>query len=573
MPVSLQESAKVSPKLAQVFWNRGLKNKEQIQSFLNPTLKNLIHPEEWNGMTEASSLLAEGFKAGKTLAIWGDYDVDGTTSTALVIQVLSYYGLPYLWHLPNRITEGYGLNSENIEILYNQGAQMLLTVDCGISDIKPIQKAKELGMTVILSDHHKPSTELPCADVICNPRIGVSPTSSLAGVGVTFYLMLALNPLLAEITQKEKLDMRYCLDLVALGTLADMVPLEEQNRILVKNGLLKITDADRPGIAALKIVSKHSPTAKLTAGQVVFNLAPRINAAGRMADASLALKLLISEDHDDARKYAQILDQNNTARRQEEEIITKEAHEKAIKDEENPAIIVTGENWNQGIIGIVASRLVEKYHRPVFVFTRDGDAYKGSARSISSIDIHAALIHCEDLILTYGGHPMAAGLRVLPENIEPFREKFFQYIKDMFGNAPFIENLKIEAELNFVEASDFLFLKELEEMHPFGMGNPEPIFVSPPLVLRKQRLFGYKKEHVTLDLWDETTNITLQAKAWRQADRFQLSPEMAYATGQGIKRNKTLEGVRIQIAYSPSLDYYNGVSSINIKIRDWKLLP
>lgn len=543
----------VSERFARILWLRGLDSPEQVKTYLDPGLRYLAHPEGWPDMSRAAELIADGLRAGKKLAVWGDYDVDGVTSTALVRQVLAHYGHEVLWHLPERQTEGYGMNVAGVEHLAAQGVQLLLTVDCGISNVQAVARAKELGMTVVVTDHHLPPAALPQADALCDPRLADCPCPFLAGVGVVFFLMAALNARLAA-AGGPRFDMRRTLDLVALGTIADMVELEGQNRILVKNGLLLLAEAQRPGVSELKAVSGYAPQAALEAGQVVFSLAPRLNAAGRMASAETALELLCTGDCHRAAELARTLDGYNKARRQEEERITEEAVTQAETMPDAPALVIAGTGWNQGVIGIVASRLVEKYHKPAIILCEDGDTLKGSGRSISAFDLHAGLTRCSGELLAYGGHRMAAGVRVQPDRLEAFRERFLEVVRECLGPEPLPAVQLIDGELDFAAASDFTFLKELEMMQPFGMGNPEPVFQSPPLLVESRRLFGQQKDHVNLKLRDESCGVSLQAKLWRQAADFPAS----------------LEGARIRLAYSPSIDRYNGMAGIELKVRDWR---
>ena len=552
---TLADRLGISMKLARLLWLRGLDEPAQLEEYLNPRLKYLARPEEWPGMKEAARMLAEGLRAGKKLAVWGDYDADGVTSTAIVLEVLEHHGFSGLWHLPDRREEGYGMNAEGVEALHAQGAELLLTVDCGISDGAAIARARELGMTVVVTDHHLPPEDLPCADVLCNPKLADCPCKGLAGVGVTFLLMCELNARLSE-GGTPKMDMRRVLDLVALGTLADLVELEGQNRILVKNGLLIIAEAKRPGISELKAVSGFAPLASLGAGQVVFSLAPRVNAAGRVASAETALALLRARTFDEAADLARALDGFNTLRRSEEERITEEALVQAEAERDEPALVIAGEDWNQGVIGIVASRLVEKYHKPTIVLCRDGSSLKGSGRSISEFDLHGGLSACAETLEGYGGHRMAAGVRVTPSRLGEFKKKFLDVVRETLGSEPVPAVQLVDDVLDFRTASDQIFLRELELMQPFGVGNPEPVFQSPPLVVKRRRVFGPQRNHAMLELLDETCGVTLQAKAWRQADEFPSS----------------LEGSRIRLAYSPSIDMYNGMASVNIRIRDWKLV-
>lgn len=546
----------VSPRFASLLWRRGISSADDAEHFMEPCLRHLSRPELWPGMSEGARLLSTGLLAGKKFAVWGDYDVDGVTATALVCQVLAHYDIPVTWHLPQRQSEGYGLNIPELEKLAEEGIRLLLTVDCGISDHAAIARARELGMDVVVSDHHLPPPELPDAPVLCNPQLGDCPSKSLAGVGVAFFLMAELNNLLAAALKRPRFDMKDVLDLVALGTLADMVPLEGQNRILVKKGLEKIAQAARPGISELKVVSKYPPLAELGAGQVVFHLAPRINAAGRMAGAQEALELLRARDVNEAAERARRLDALNDVRRGEEERILEEALTQAELQAGRAGLVIAGEDWNPGVIGIVASRIVEAHYRPTLVLCRDGDAFKGSGRSIREFDLYAGLADCADILDSFGGHRMAAGLRLQPERLEEFRQRFSNAVRKQLGENLPSPSLLLDGELDFAAASDSIFLKELEMMEPFGVGNPEPVFSSPPLLIRRRSLFGPQKNHVKLELYDESCGATLHAKAWRQAETLPAS----------------LEGKRIRLAYSPSIDRYNGIANVDVRIKDMEFL-
>lgn len=541
--------------LVDLLWQRGVRTLSEMKTFLAPGLRYLAPPESWDGMMTAVDILEREIKSGKEVLVWGDYDVDGITAASLVYEVLTFYNVPVRVHLPKRETEGYGLNIPELEHLALQGIGVLLTVDCGISDKDAVQRARELGFTVIISDHHQPPKKLPNAHALTNPQIGENPCSNLAGVGVIFFLMAALNTRLAASTGK-RMDMRAVLDLVALGTLADMVPLKGQNRILAKNGLLKIAEASRTGISELKAVSGFARMAFLGAGQVVFNLAPRINAAGRLGHPVLAHDMLCTRSHEEAARLAHTLDELNTERRKEEERIFKEALTQAEQYSQHSALVLHGENWHQGVIGIVASRIVEIYYRPVFILCNDRDILRGSGRSVEEFDLHAGLLRCSDLLLKFGGHKQAAGIQLAPQNLKAFRENFTSVVQEILGKRELIPVLRVDTELNFTQATDFIILKSIELLQPFGIGNPEPVFISLPLIVRKRRIFGQLQEHVTLEVTEEASGITLQAKAWRQAHKI---PE-------------SIQGKRIKMAYTPSINTYNGIASVELGVKDWDIL-
>lgn len=556
-PDNLAEWARqleISERLACILWQRGLHDKQDMRFFLNPGLRGLVPLDTWPGLFDAAAILGEGLLEGKKLCVWGDYDVDGVTSTALVLDFLSRHGIDASYHIPDRIAEGYGLNAEGVVRLAEEGVSLLLTVDCGISDAQIVAKAKELGMRVVISDHHLPPGELPAADGLVNPRLGECPCPALAGVGVAFLLMAAVN-VVFHAAGKEKIDMRPMLDLVALGTLADVVDLNGQNRILVKNGLLKIAEGARIGLAALKTACNYAPTAALSAGQVVFTLAPRINAAGRLGSCDMALELLLTKQRARASELAAELSRLNAERREEEERILEEALAQTREQtaQGRMGLVLYGPCWHPGIIGIVASRVVEQAQRPTVVLSKTNTFLKGSGRSTQQFDIHEAFAMCEDILLGFGGHKMAAGLSLLPEYLPDFRERFDDLVKKTLGDTPVQSECRIDDMLSFAEA-DFQMLKELELLQPCGMGNAEPVFASPPVVVKNMR---GRPGFMLLELKDETSGITLTAKAWRGLADMPL----------------TLKGKRIRIAYTPRIDRYNGAASVELRMKDWKFDP
>ncbi|MGL1861820.1 MAG: single-stranded-DNA-specific exonuclease RecJ [Pseudodesulfovibrio sp.] len=545
------EELSVSPVVIDILWNRGLTSLEDMDTFLSPGLRHLANPAELPGLTEAAEVLAAGLKDGKKLAVWGDYDVDGITSTALVKEFLAMHDIEIMHHLPNRLEEGYGMNVAGVERLAADGAEMILTVDCGISDIKPVARARELGMIVVVSDHHIPGDELPDADAICDPRLKEGgPYDDLAGVGVALLIMTALNKLLPG----EPVDWRPLLDLVALGTVADVVKLKGMNRILVKNGLLHIKEAKRPGMAALKVVSDYERGAELAAGQIGFNLAPRINAAGRMGDPTKALDLLLSDSFDAAIPIAEELNSINMERRRQEQEISEEAFAQAESMKDMAGLVLYADHWHPGIIGIVASRVVEKYYRPTLILcsTEDGVLLKGSGRSISEFDLHESLKSVSPLLNTFGGHKQAAGMSIVPENLDALREQFNQYVIDDLGPDPLTPTLKLDSELPFADITHTL-LKELEMLGPFGMGNPEPVFGSSVVTVAEYRTFGREHEHVKLTLADGESDAKLPGKLWRM--------------GKVFPRN--LKGKLLRFAFTPKIDRYTGIPKIDLRIRDW----
>ncbi len=548
----MADSLGVSSLLLKILKLRGITELKDAQEYLSPNLRLLAPPHVWPGVIESADVLVKALSEGKKLAVWGDYDVDGITSTCLVKDVLEAHGFSIITHIPDRGSEGYGLNASSIDKLADQGVDILLTVDCGISDCESIAYAKKIGMSVVISDHHLPPEILPPADAICNPRLAPCPCQNLAGVGVAFFLMCAVNAKLQEFTQK-KYDMRDVLDLVALGTLADVVTLQGQNRILVKNGLLKITEATRIGIAALKRVCNYDAFAKLGAGQVVFTLAPRINAAGRMGSAKLALELLHANDMDSAMTLAKKLDTMNSERRKEEERVYEEARAEALAQSHRAGFVLYSSGWHPGIIGIVASRIVDEFYRPTLILC-DGinGGLKGSGRSIKEFHLHDSLSKLSDIFINYGGHKLAAGLSIATENLEELRTRFDNLARESLGDTMPKPSLTLDLTLDFSAASNAIFLDELDLLQPFGMGNAQPLFASPPLFVKNVRAFGMKKNHALLEVLDEESGITLMAKAWGKAQEYSSS----------------LCKKRVKLAYTPVFNTFNNVTSIELHVKD-----
>ena len=541
----------ISDLLARFLWQRGLRDLDSMRIFLNPALRGLAPLEAWSGLPAAAKALAEELLRGRQVCVWGDYDVDGITSTALVLDFLARHGFSARHYIPNRLSEGYGLSREVISRLASEGVGVLLTVDCGISDVESVDFAKSLGLTVIITDHHLPAEETPRADGLFNPRLGSCPCPTLAGVGVAFFLMAAVNNEL-HAAGRPKADLRDLLDLVALGTLADVVELGGQNRILVKNGLLKIAEGRRVGIAALKSACNFSPTAALGAGQVVFTLAPRINAAGRLGSSEAALELMLTTSRKRASELASELSRLNAERRDEEERILQEAMRQAEQQAGagGMGLVLHSPAWHPGIIGIVASRVVESLHRPTVVLSTVDNYLKGSGRSVPGFDMHGAFSLCSDLFISFGGHKMAAGLSLPPDHLEVFRRRFDDLVAGGLGNAPQEAECRIDSELSFTQA-DFDLLKELEMLQPFGMGNAEPVFASPPVRVKSMR---GRPGFMLLELEDEASGLTLSAKAWRNLADMPAS----------------LKGKYIRIAYTPRIDRYNGAATVELRMKDWK---
>jgi single-stranded-DNA-specific exonuclease len=537
----------VSQPIAALLATRGYDTSEAMDRYLSPGLRHLMRPAEIPGLEEAVGVIVRAVAAGRTLAVWGDYDVDGITGTALLLDFFRERGLSPLYRLPVRAEEGYGLNVGGIEELAAAGAGVLITVDCGITAVAEVARAKELGLSVVVTDHHLPGEELPPADAVVDPKLGDGPGNDLAGVGVAFFLAAALSRALPG----EPGDVRRLLDLVALGTLADVVPLGGQNRILAKNGMLLLAEARRPGVYALKEVAGHNPKATLGASQITFGLAPRINAAGRMGRPDAALELLLAPDLETARPLAADLDAENTRRRAEEDAILAEALRQAEAAPDHFGLTLFAPHWHQGVIGIVASRVAEARYRPTLILTADPakGRLKGSGRSIPECDLHGLLCDIADSLLAFGGHKQAAGFSIDPDNLGEVSRRFNEAAAAALGHAVPTPSLRLDGELAFGEISSTL-VRELALLEPFGCGNPEPSFASPPVTVQARRAFG--ENHVALTLRDPSAGVTFKGKAWRMAA--QIGQETA--------------GRTVRVAYSPKITYFSGIPEIELRLRD-----
>ncbi len=539
----------ISLLLARLLWHRGLHSAQDMDRFLSPGLRHLPVLDKWPELEQAAQFLTAQLQQAKTVAVWGDYDVDGLTSTALILDFLRCKGCTAMPYIPHRMSEGYGLNISGLQDLAGQGAELLLTVDCGVTDVQEVQAARELGLDVVVTDHHLPGPRLPAAQHVVNPRLGDYGYNNLAGVGVAYLLMCRLNRMLPG----ETLDMRQYLDLVALGTIADVVELSLENRILVKNGLLLLQEAKRPGIFALKEVSRLQPTAPLGSGQVGFSLAPRLNAAGRMGEADQALELLLAPDLSTARPLAAHLDKLNQKRQQQEQGILDQALQQADQYQDKFGLVLYDEQWHPGIMGIVASRVAERYYRPVLLLTRDGDYLQGSGRSIPEFNLFQGLQDCTDCLCNFGGHHQAAGLRLDVQDLSRLRQSFDAAVQSQLGQQLPDPSLWLEAELG-LDLVDLQLVQELNLLQPFGPANPRPVFCSRPLKVEKYKIIG--KNHVSLQLYDEQARVSMTGKAWRQAEY--LSQDKA----QG----------NLQLAFTPQLNHFNGLTSIDLVIKDWRNL-
>ncbi|MDZ7767390.1 MAG: single-stranded-DNA-specific exonuclease RecJ [Melioribacteraceae bacterium] len=505
--LALADSLNISPILANLLIAREVTNFYEAKAYFRPELSKLYDPYLMDGMEEAAVRVIEALTNNEKIAVYGDYDVDGTCSSALMYLMLKELGANVEIYIPNRLTEGYGLSTEGIDSLKKEGTTLIITVDCGITAVEEIAHANKLGIDSIICDHHKPKEVLPDAVAVLDPLKPNCkyPFPYLSGAGVAFKLATAIGDRIG----KKDMALQY-LDLVALAGAADIVPLVDENRILVREGIDRINRSPRPGILALIRSAKMEP-GNLSAGQIVFTIAPRINAVGRLGDAIRAVDLFITDNGEDAIKAAEVLEHENQQRRKIDEVTFSHAVE-IVESEfdltKDFGIILHDDNWHPGVIGIVASRLVEKYYKPSIMLTTIDGVAKGSARSITGFNIYKALEYSEDLLLQFGGHEAAAGLAIEIENIPEFRERFNKYLGDHLTKAEILPEIHIDSKISLSEITP-KFVRVLNQFAPFGPGNMRPVFLAenvqliyPPRIVGSNHLLTCVKQNGSDKVFD-----------------------------------------------------------------------
>ena len=485
----------VHPLVAGILGQRGYHTVEAARAFLKPDLTHLHPPEALPGLTEAADRLVAAARDREPIVIYGDYDVDGITAAAILWKALRLADANVRIYVPHRIEEGYGLNREAVEHLAAEGARLLVTVDCGIGGQAEVARARELGLDVIVTDHHEADpARLPPALAIVNPKLPGStyPFRDLAGAGVAMKLAWAIGKALSGHDRVDEPFREFLIaatGMAALGTIADVVPLVGENHVLARFGLQALSVSDHPGIAALREVGRLQGKA-IDAYHIGFVIAPRLNAAGRLGHAGEAVELLTTAGPQAAMDIAQELDRQNRRRREVEQEILEEADEQVgatFAPERDAAIVVAGRGWHAGVIGIVASRLVEKYHRPTILIGLDEHQAQGSGRSIPGFHLYQALAACRGHLTTFGGHTMAAGLRLPAEAVGPFREAFLAHAAHTLTPDHLTPRLKVDAEVDPAHIN-LETARVLDCLGPFGAGNPRPVFAT-----RKIRVVGQPK--------------------------------------------------------------------------------
>ena len=548
---SLVEAVQLPPAIVKILINRGMNTPATIDSFLNPSLKDLKDPFELMGMAEGIERVTQAFVNNEKVMIFGDYDVDGITATSLLYIVLNKLGAQVDFYLPNRLTEGYGLSVDSINLARDAGVTLIVTVDTGINAIEEVEYATSQGIDVVITDHHEAGGDRPPASAVINPKQpDCTYGDELSGVGVAFKFAQALYISLNQ----DQAELEEHLDLVAMGTAADIVPLVSENRVLTRFGIKQIARTTKPGLKSLAFVSGLMGK-KISTGQVVFILAPRINALGRLGDAREAIRLLSTRDERVAQEIARKLDQENRRRKEIDENTLQEALAQMddVSDlKADRAIVLAQEDWHQGVIGIVASRLVERFHLPTVMISVINGIGKGSARSIPGFHLCEALKECEDLLIKFGGHKYAAGLSIEKSKIPEFRERFIEVSANHLSKEDIVAKMHIDLELE-LEMIDDKFMTALEAFAPFGPQNMRPVFLTRNCeVVGNAYVVG--RNHLKMKV--------------RKGDR--VFDVIGYGLGDKT-REITSDSCLIDIVYCAEYNTWNDVTRIQINLKDVKL--
>ncbi len=563
----LSRELNVPPLMGKLLAQRGIQDPDEARKFLDAPLAGLHDPFLMKGMEEAVSHLLGPIRNRRPIGVYGDYDVDGISATALLCRFFSQVGVRTPYYIPNRLDEGYGLHRKGLEKLKEAGCGTVVTVDCGISAHSAAREAEQMGLRLIITDHHRPPDELPPSVAVLNPgQMGCEyPFRGLSGVGVAFKLITALRRRLHEGGFTAPLpNLKQHLDLVALGTVADVVPLRDENHIFVRHGLeilsppevaeggFETLDRRKAGIRALQAAANLKAGA-LNVGHISFMIAPRLNAAGRVGEASFGVELLTADDEGEARSRAEVLEEWNRQRQNLQQQAWEEAMalmETSGVDARDDAIVLASDKWHPGVVGIVAAKLVEEYHQPsVLIHLKDGVG-KGSVRSAMGLHVYDALDYCSDHLIQFGGHKGAAGLKVAEEKIDVFRERFREVIRGMKKTGADERELLLDDRVDFSEM-DVPLLEQLEGMAPFGEENPRPVFCASRVeVAGSPGAVGREREHLKMNL--------RQFRDEREA--------IGFGMGALLKEPERLKG-KLDIAFSPGLNRWRGNTRVQLELR------
>lgn len=548
----LSVESKLDPFLCRLLLARGIDSTSAAQRFLSASLSEIHDPFALKDMDTAVVRLSRAICEGERICVYGDYDVDGVTSVAALTDFLASLGGDCFYHIPNRFADGYGLHASGITEAAERGARVIITADCGITSCEEAGLCSSLGIDLIITDHHTPGTCMPAACAVINPLRDdcTFPFKSLAGVGVVFNLLLGLRRHLRDqgfFETRQEPNLREYLDLVALGTIADIVPIVDENRLFVHHGLRELTSSSRVGIVALKAVAGIS--GQVDAGAVGFRLAPRINAAGRLDDAALGVELLLTSDPQRAAEISAILNATNEDRQQLEKSILDDVLRRIADDPsfiDRKTIVLASERWHSGVIGIVASRVVELYHRPTILISLEEGNGKGSGRSIPGFHLYDALQSCADKLLRFGGHKYAAGLTIDGETLAEFVEHFDDVAQGMLTPDDLLPALRIDAELEPEEVT-MEAAEMVAALEPFGMGNSRPVFVM--RAIKPVQTTILKERHLKV--------------------RFQAGGHNFDAIGFDMAGSAPLADT-LDLAFTLGINSWNGRRTVQLRIKDMK---
>jgi single-stranded-DNA-specific exonuclease len=550
----LADELHISRLFAMCLVNRGLNHAERAARFIEPRLKHLSDPFLIPGMEAAVERLWRAREAKERVVIFGDYDVDGVSATAVLVQTFQALGCPVETYLPDRFEEGYGLSQTAVENCFQRhGRNLIVAVDCGSTSAASIEWLQKHGCDVIVLDHHQVASPAPKPAALVNPQLaaqGQPDFRELCSAGLAFKLAHALmkRGRAAGLPAAFEFDLRELLDLVALATIADVVPLNGENRIFVSAGLARLNQTTRPGLLALMEIAQIESTIK--GYEVAFQLAPRLNAAGRLENAELALQLLLSTEINEARTIARRLDQQNRERQRIGKQILDDALARLRDVESSDFVIVAGEpGWHIGVVGIVASRVLQEFYRPTIIFGGDGEKWRGSGRSIEGFDLAGGLRECRDLLLSHGGHAMAAGLSIEPTKLDAFRQRINDIARQSLKPEQLQPGLRLDGETTLEELT-LKSLNELAKLQQTGIGNPPVQFFCRNLSFhRPPKRMGPEDQHAKF--W-VTDGQTIRESVWWNAGQEKL-PEGCF-----------------DLAFAPEANHYNGTSSVQLRILDWR---
>jgi single-stranded-DNA-specific exonuclease len=560
---ALEQRAGVSSIVAALLASRGVKEPAAVKTFLAGTLADLRDPETLPGVPEAADRILAAVRGRKKIVIYGDYDADGMTSTAILTGCLEALDAEPRWYVPNRFEEGYGLNSEALERLAAEGADLVVTVDCGIASVAEAARARELGLELIVTDHHSFGTELPAA-VLVHPRLPGThyPFGDLCGAGVAFKLAWAIATRATgakQVTPRLREMLLRGIGLAALGTVADVVPLLDENRIIVRHGLECLRQRGGPGLAKLLELAGLQEKSTLDAEDVAFRLAPRLNAAGRFGEAAKGIELLTIADAERAESLASYVHELNARRETEERSILLAATKQALErfdPEHDAALVLADRGWNAGIVGIVAGRLADRFHRPVAIIAQgahQGLVASGSLRSVPGFDVHEPLVACRELLVTCGGHAAAAGLRIDDTQIDAFRTAFVAEVTARMPDTLRRAQLTIDGETTLAGIS-LHAVEQIERLAPFGQGNRRPVLCASSVTLAEApRTIGGGGRHLSLQVMQHGAKV--RGVAFGGAEWLPHLP----APGQPF-----------HIAFKPKINEFRGRRTAEMEVIDWR---